>query len=85
MGRARLIANDQGPYEQNVEFAGAEPYASADYGASWATTASITASLNTLFPTPQNGDECVLWNTNGAGSGRWYCYAGGAWRYSALS
>ena len=84
MGK-KFIGNDQGPNKQNFEIAGSEPYATADYGAAWATTASITASLGVLFPTPQNGDECVLWNSNGAGSGRWYCYAGGAWRYSALS
>jgi hypothetical protein len=85
MARQRLICNDQGPLRQNTELAGAEPYATADYGAAWATTASITASLAALFPAPQNGDECVLWNSNGAGSGRWYCYAGGAWRYSAVT
>lgn len=80
-----LYCNDQGQCEQNVTLRGAEPYAAADYGASWATTAAITATLSALFPSPINGDECVLWNTNGAGAGRWYVYAAGAWRYSALT
>ena len=78
------IGNDQGPMKQNFSMSGAEPYATNNYGTAFATTATITADLLTLFPTPQNGDECVLWNTTGP-AGRWYCYAGGAWRYSALS
>jgi hypothetical protein len=85
MARARFIGNNQGCCEQNVEFSGINPYASADYGAAWATTAAITADLNNLFPTPQNGDACDLWNTNGAGSGRAYKYMGGAWRNIAVT
>lgn len=78
----RLICNDQGSIKKNTDISGLLPYASADYGADWATTASITAALVVLFPVPQNGDACLLYNTNATGTGaRIYLYAAGAWAY----
>lgn len=73
--------NNQGNSNQNCNIAGVAKYASGDYGASWATTAAITAALASLFPaTPVNGDIAVLWNTNGTPSGRLYVYAASAWK-----
>jgi hypothetical protein len=81
----RHIGNDQGTMKKNFDISGLLPYESADYGASWATTATITASLTALFTSPQNGDICSLWNSNGAGSGRVYTYMNGAWKYIAVT
>lgn len=79
------IGNNQGPMKQNFSISGIFPYDSGDYGAAWATAAAITATLTALFPSPQNGDNCDLWNSNGAGSGRTYKYMNGAWRYIAVT
>jgi hypothetical protein len=78
---AVLINNDQGPQARNISIAGLFPYAVADYGSSWATTAAINAALLALYPTPQNGDAAVLRNTNGTDTTRLYFYAGGAWDF----
>jgi hypothetical protein len=78
----RLICNDTGTSKRNTDISGLFPYDVADYGASWATTATITASLGALFAVPQNGDACVLHNTNGTGGGaRLYLYTNSTWSY----
>jgi hypothetical protein len=51
-------------------------YLSGAYGATWESLPS--------FPTAVNGNYYVLWNTN-LGVGRIYCYANGAWHWSALT
>jgi hypothetical protein len=50
-------------------------YLSGAYGVTWGSLPS--------FPTATNGMYIILWNTN-TSTGRIYCYAGGAWHYSAL-
>lgn len=77
----RLICNDTGIAKRNTDISGLLPYTAADFGASWATTASITAALGVLFDSPQNGDACLLHNTNGTGGARLYLYSAGAWAY----
>jgi hypothetical protein len=73
--------NDQGSEGQNCMIVGIFQYDVQDYGASWATSATITASLDKLFPSPRNGDACILRNTNGTDESRVYFYAGGAWEF----
>lgn len=76
----QLICNDQGTSKKNTSITGLLPYYSADYGADWATAATITAKLGELFPAPQNGDAAMLYNTNATGGGmKIYGYANGAW------
>jgi hypothetical protein len=75
----RLINNDQGIYGQNIDIAGVAKYAVNDYGASWATSATIAADLLTLFPDPIKGDIAVLRNTNGTDSSRFYFYTAAGW------
>jgi hypothetical protein len=75
----RLINNNQALAGQNIDIAGVAKYAVNDYGASWATSATIAADLLTLFPEPINGDVAILRNTNGTDSSRFYFYAAGAW------
>lgn len=78
----RNIGNDQGTSKQNFDVSGLFPYAVADYGATWGTTASITATLVSMFATPQNGDVALLHNTNGtAGGARIYLYSNDGWLY----
>jgi hypothetical protein len=75
----QLINNNQSTAQANCNISGVCKYDSADYGASWATSAAITASLAAIFPEPINGDIAILDNTNGAGERRFYFYAAGAW------
>ena len=79
-----IIANNQGTGLQNFYDTGENEYIENDYGAAWATTATITADLAKLQDNPANGDVGVLWNTNGA-TGRLYVYAAVAWRYVTLT
>lgn len=75
-----LVANSTGNSKQTVSISGLLPYASNDYGASWGTAATITSDLAALFPTPQNGDAALLYNTDATGGGaKIYAYANGAW------
>lgn len=72
------VNNNQGPGFQNTNISGVCKYASNDYGASWATTAAITADLATLFPNPINGDLALLYNTTGTVA-KLYGYANNSW------
>ena len=82
---ANLINNDQGVSPANISISGVLKYATNDYGASWATTATIAADLLSLFPVPQNGDAAVLRNTNGTDESRVYFYAASAWENVAIA
>jgi hypothetical protein len=75
-----FIANDAGPSKQNTSILGLLPYRANDYGANWATAATITADLADLFPVPQNGCAALLYNTDATGAGaKIYAYANNAW------
>ena len=82
---ANLINNDQGVSPANISISGVLKYATNDYGASWATTATIAADLLSLYPVPQNGDAAILRNTNGTDESRVYIYAAGAWEALATA
>lgn len=80
-----FINNNQGAQAQNVMISGLVQYATNDYGASWATSATIAADLLALYPVPQNGDIAILRNTNGTDESRVYFYAASAWEAIATA
>lgn len=78
-GLPNAINNDQSSGIQQGQTTGVSYYAAGAYGATWNTTAAITAAQNSLVPNPVNGDEILLWNTDKT-AGRYYVYMAGAWR-----
>ncbi len=80
-----LINNNQANTPANISISGVCKYAVNDYGASWATSATIAGDLAILFPEPINGDIAILRNTNGTDESRLYFYAAGAWEAVATA